>query len=240
MALAHEYARQSLPTFTQRALEPNMKRFVLVSATAASLLIAPAAEARAQGSAQPAPWNSYGSTLYATGTDIWVKFFGADAGYTSSLFFVCDLLSSCNQYLFQNNGASAAGQEVKINHTFAVGEEVIFKLFVGNTSDTWFTGPARSTATPTLTSPRRGSTMSRQTPPTACSADSRISTAAAIAITMISCSSSATLRRHPSPPRRSLVRSYSWLREWARLAWSCDVDAKRRASKPRLTSVGTR
>ena len=41
MALAHEYARQSLPTFTQGALEPNMKRFVLVSATAASLPIAP-------------------------------------------------------------------------------------------------------------------------------------------------------------------------------------------------------
>lgn len=142
MPLAHQSAYRSAVTSTQRPLSPTMKRFVLLSATTASLLIGSAGEARAQGNAQPAPWTEYGSSLYATGPDVWVRFFGADAGYTSSLFFICDLLSNCQQYVFRNNDPSVVDQEVKIDHTFAVNEEVIFKLFVGNTGDTWYTGGA--------------------------------------------------------------------------------------------------
>lgn len=122
-----------------------MKRFTLLAATAASLLVVSGADVRAQGNAQPAPWTEYGSSLFATSADVWVKFFGADAGYTSSLFFLCGV-SSCDQYLFQNNNSSVANQEVKINHIFAVGEEVIFKLFVTNTGDNWYTGSASNNA----------------------------------------------------------------------------------------------
>ncbi|HEY9228786.1 MAG TPA: DUF4114 domain-containing protein [Gemmatimonadaceae bacterium] len=119
-----------------------MKRLVLLSAAVASLMATNGAEARAQGSSQPDAWTTYGASMIATGTDIWVKFYGADAGYTSNLFFVCDVSSNCQQFLFVNNSGLPSPQEVKINHTFAIGEEVIFKLMVGNTGDTWWTGPA--------------------------------------------------------------------------------------------------
>jgi len=119
-----------------------MKRLALLSATVLSLAVGSAPEARAQGATQPGPWTSYGSSLYATGGDIWVKFFGADAGYTSGLFFICNLASSCEQYLFQNNAGVPSPQEVKISHVFAAGEEVIFKIAVSNTGSTWYTGPA--------------------------------------------------------------------------------------------------
>jgi hypothetical protein len=119
-----------------------MKGFLAITATSASLLIGVGAPANAQGNAQPAPWTSYGTSLYATGPDVWVKFFGADAGYTSNLYFICTLSSSCVEFLFQNNAGVPSPSEVKINHTFSAGDEVIFKLFVGNTGQTWFTGAA--------------------------------------------------------------------------------------------------
>jgi Domain of unknown function (DUF4114)/PEP-CTERM motif len=142
MPLALRAADGAMRRSSERAVGSNMKRFVLIAATAASLSIVPAVAAGAQGNAQPDSWTSYGTSLYATGDDIWVKFFGADAGYTSNLFFICDLVSSCQQFLFQNNDPGTAGQELKLDHTFAIGEEVIFKLFVGNTNETWFTGSA--------------------------------------------------------------------------------------------------
>lgn len=119
-----------------------MKVFLAVTATTASLLIGAGAPAAAQGSAQPGAWTSYGTSLYATGSDVWVKFFGADAGYTSNLYYICTLSSSCAEFLFQNNAGVPSPREIKINHNFALGEEVIFKLFVGNTGQTWFTGAA--------------------------------------------------------------------------------------------------
>lgn len=119
-----------------------MKRCALLVATAASLLLTNGTDARAQGSSQPAPWTSYGSSLYATGPEIWVRFFGADAGYTSNLYFLCNLSDDCHQFLFQNNNAGYVNQEIKVNTGFAVGEELVFKLMVGNTGDAWYTGPA--------------------------------------------------------------------------------------------------
>ena len=59
---------------------------------AASLMLTMRAEARAQGSAQPAAWSSFGTSLYATGPDVWVRFFGANAGFTSNLFWVVKTL----------------------------------------------------------------------------------------------------------------------------------------------------
>ena len=116
-------------------------RFLTV-VLSASLLFTMRAEARAQGNPQPGPWTGFGTSLFATGTDVWVKFFGADASFTSQLLFVCDLSSSCQQLVFQNNDPSVVGQEIQIAHTFTVGQEVIFKLFVTNTGDTWYTGDA--------------------------------------------------------------------------------------------------
>lgn len=108
---------------------------------AASLMLTMRAEARAQGSAQPAPWTSFGTSLYATGPDVWVRFFGANAGFTSNLFWVCDLASSCQQLTFQNNSSFVGGEEIHISNVFTAGQEVIFKLAVTNTGDNWFTGP---------------------------------------------------------------------------------------------------
>jgi PEP-CTERM putative exosortase interaction domain len=119
----------------------TVKRFALLSLTAASLLI-PASEARALGHPQPAPsWTSYGLSLFATGPDVWVKFFGGDAEYSSSLFYICGVGSSCEQLLYKNTNGPRNNQ-VKLDHTFAIGEEVLFKLFIGNTNDAWYTGPA--------------------------------------------------------------------------------------------------
>src|SRR5882672_3977389 len=119
-----------------------MKRLRFPAAVVASLIVVGSSEARAQGPGQPAPWTSFGTSLYATGPDIWVRFFGADAGYTNSLFYVCAI--SCDQFMFQNNNTavSTPGAEVHLNGTFAVGQEVIFRLFVQNTGNNWFTGAA--------------------------------------------------------------------------------------------------
>jgi len=117
-------------------------RRVVVSAAIGVLALASARPAVAQGSSQPAPWTSYGTSLYATGPDVWVRFFGADAGYTSDLLWICDLSSSCSQSLFENNDGYLGGEEVEINHTFSVGDEVLFRLAVSNTGDNWYSGPA--------------------------------------------------------------------------------------------------
>jgi PEP-CTERM motif len=109
---------------------------------AATMIVTMRADARAQGSGQPAPWTSFGTSLYATGPDVWVKFFGANAGFTSNLFWVCDLASSCQQFTIQNNSPSfVGGEEIHISNVFTPGQEVIFKLAVTNTGDNWFTGP---------------------------------------------------------------------------------------------------
>lgn len=123
-----------------------MRRSLVTSALVAGLALGGTSTAYAQGSAQPAPWTNYSTTLVATGGDVWVRFFGADAGYTNQLFYVCAL--SCEQFLFQNNntGISAPGAEVKLSGTFTAGEEVVFKLFVASTGDTWYTGDASRNA----------------------------------------------------------------------------------------------
>lgn len=119
-----------------------VKRIAVLAATAASLVLADAPRAQAQGAAQPGPWTSYGPSLYATGTDVWVKFFGSDAGYTSDLIYICNLAQVCQQQLFENHNPGVVNAEVKLTHPFAIGEEVFFKLFVVSTGDTFYTGPA--------------------------------------------------------------------------------------------------
>lgn len=118
-----------------------MRRSPLAFAVLASLVLVGSSEARAQGPAQPAPWTSFNTTFTATGSDVWVRFFGASAGFTSQLFYFCGS-TGCDQFLFQNNdvGISQPGDEVHVNQAFAVGEEVIFRLFVQSTGDNWFTG----------------------------------------------------------------------------------------------------
>jgi hypothetical protein len=119
-----------------------MKRLRSTLITLGVLAITGTSEARAQGATQPGAWTDIGSTLIATGPDVWVRFFGADAGFTSSLFYVCS--STCSEFLFQNNNTSitAPGQEVHLDGTFAAGDEVIFRLFVQSTGDNWYSGDA--------------------------------------------------------------------------------------------------
>lgn len=119
-----------------------MKRLRLGLLALTALTLTGVSEARAQGASQPAPWTSYGTTLVATGPDVWVRFFGADAGYTNSLFYLC--AATCNQFLFQNNNTAVSqpGQEIKLAGTFSAGQEVVFRLYVQTTGNNWFSGPA--------------------------------------------------------------------------------------------------
>jgi hypothetical protein len=123
-----------------------MKRLGRTLLAVVALTAAASSNAHAQGAAQPGPWTMYGSSLIATGSDVWVKFYGADAGYTNSLFYLCT--ASCDQFLFQNNNTAITqpGQEVKLNGTFAAGQEVIFRLFVQTTGDNWYSGAASRNA----------------------------------------------------------------------------------------------
>jgi len=110
---------------------------VVCAAAVAALVLTGSSVARAQGSSQPAPWTAFNTTLYATGTDVWVQFFGADAGYTSELLYVCAPL--CTETLFENNDGDTRGDEVEITD-LTPGQEVEFALYVTNTGNTWYTG----------------------------------------------------------------------------------------------------
>ena len=117
-----------------------MKRVLQLVTTAATLLTLASSTATAQGGR--APWTDYGTTLYATSSEVWIRFATADAGYFNTLMFVCTMTSSCEQFMFYNRGNRTSSPEIRINHTFTPGEEVIFKLFVAATSDVWYTGGA--------------------------------------------------------------------------------------------------
>jgi len=82
------------------------------------------------------------NSLFATGTNVFVRFVGHGAAFTSDLFW-CSAASSgsCGQLLFTNH-TSAPGSIVQIANTFSIGQEVIFGLFVRNTGNWFFSGPA--------------------------------------------------------------------------------------------------
>lgn len=78
-------------------------------------------------------------SFLGTGGDVWVKYMGCDAAYTSDLSFGYTVGGSTT-HLFNCHG-SAAGQEVNIGPVSS-GTEVIFSLYVQNTGYTFYSGPA--------------------------------------------------------------------------------------------------
>ena len=95
-------------------------------ATAAGLALAalvPAASAEAQ--ALP------GTSLYATGDEVWVKFVSYDAQYRNDLYFFAYVGQSTvdAQYLFTNHTA-VAGSERQVLGGFTAGQEIVFGIYV--------------------------------------------------------------------------------------------------------------
>ena len=81
------------------------------------------------------------SQLFATGSNVFVRFVGHTASFTSDLFWcTASTSASCGQYLFTNH-TSAPGSIVQVANTFSIGQEVIFGLFVRNTGHWFFSGP---------------------------------------------------------------------------------------------------
>jgi hypothetical protein len=72
-----------------------------------------------------------GTSLYATGDEIWVKFVSYDAAYRNDLYFFAYIgQSTANaQYLFTNQTA-IAGSERQVLGTFPVGQEIVFGIYV--------------------------------------------------------------------------------------------------------------
>jgi hypothetical protein len=80
------------------------------------------------------------NALYATGPDVWVRFVGHTAVYSSNLYFLAAFPGAPTQFLF-NNQTSTVGVEIKLDKSFAIGEEVIFGLYVTNTNNWFYSGP---------------------------------------------------------------------------------------------------
>jgi hypothetical protein len=81
------------------------------------------------------------TTLYATGGDVWVRFVGHTAGYSNDLYRVAMIGAGPTEFIF-NNFATPQGTEKKLDSTFTAGQEVIFGIFVNNTGNWFYTGPA--------------------------------------------------------------------------------------------------
>jgi hypothetical protein len=79
-----------------------------------------------------------GDTLIATGGDVTVTFASNDAGYTSDLFL--EGLYGDGSVIF-NNWTTPVGTSINLG-SFEAGTELVFKLVVQQTGDTFYTGPA--------------------------------------------------------------------------------------------------
>jgi hypothetical protein len=79
-----------------------------------------------------------GDTLIATGGDVTVTFASNDAGYTSGLYL--QGLYGDDNALF-NSWTTPVGTSINLGN-FEAGTELVFKLVVQQTGDTFYTGPA--------------------------------------------------------------------------------------------------
>jgi len=72
-----------------------------------------------------------GTSLYATGEQIWVKFLSYDAAYRNDLYFFAYVGQSTGsaQYLFTNQTA-IPGTERQVLGAFPVGQEIVFGIYV--------------------------------------------------------------------------------------------------------------
>jgi hypothetical protein len=94
----------------------------------AALVVVPGARAAAQVS------------FFGTGGDVWVKYQGCDAGYTSDLYAGYTIAGSgSTQYLFTCH-VTPLGTQYNLGSVDA-GTEVIFSLYVRNTGFMFYSGP---------------------------------------------------------------------------------------------------
>ncbi len=98
-----------------------MKNFTITAATFAVVAVAAPAMA------------DFGDGLYAAGGDVTVEVLGSDAGYTSDL----SLFAPSEIYIGSNRDL---GTIVNLG-SYASGTEMIFRLFVRDTEQSFFTGP---------------------------------------------------------------------------------------------------
>lgn len=72
-----------------------------------------------------------GTSLYATGDEIWVRFVSYDAGYRNDLYFFAYVGQSPSdaQYLFTNKTA-LPGTEQQVLGSYTLGQEIIFGIYV--------------------------------------------------------------------------------------------------------------
>lgn len=79
-----------------------------------------------------------GGKLYVADTGaVTVSFLGSDAGYTDFLYYAG---AAGDQHMFTGH-VSAVGESKSLGN-FAKGTELTFRMFVSNTGDNFFTGPA--------------------------------------------------------------------------------------------------
>jgi hypothetical protein len=82
-----------------------------------------------------------GTSLWATGDPVLVRFVGSDAGYTSELYF---FVQGGEQQLLLNGQTSAAGLETALSQALARGDEVVLGIYVQNTGQMYYTGVGRN------------------------------------------------------------------------------------------------
>lgn len=119
-----------------------MKKTLAVLATTLSLLPVVA-------NAFPIASTGEGLSVLVGGTDpIIAKYQGNSASYSNDLYLMLDGLGkpgddgiTGNDLFIFNNHASPVGSEVNLG-AFAIGTELIFRLYVNNTGDQFFTGAA--------------------------------------------------------------------------------------------------
>lgn len=72
-----------------------------------------------------------GTSLYATGDDIWVRFVTYDAQYRNDLYFFAYVGQSPSdaQYLFTNHTA-VPGSEQQVLGSYTLGQEIVFGIYV--------------------------------------------------------------------------------------------------------------
>lgn len=87
-----------------------------------------------------------GGRLFATGSEVWIRFLDSEAAYTSDLY-LCTApdLASCPTFVLRNK-TTAAGTDLLLPGTFTPGQEVILGLNVVSTGNWFFSGPAERNA----------------------------------------------------------------------------------------------
>jgi hypothetical protein len=84
-----------------------------------------------------------GSTLYAWGSQVWVKFVGFSAAYTNDLYYFASWGGPA-QYVFTNKTATP-GQQYLVGNSLVTNQELIFGIYVHEANRWYFSGdPARN------------------------------------------------------------------------------------------------